>query len=299
MPRPTPSALKAYIRDDYDAAAPGWESYMGPYFRVPAERLVADLAPRRSDRCLDLACGSALVARAFARRVGPRRVAACDLSPIQAEEAESVLLAAGLPDIEVSVMDAERLAYPDASFERVGCGFGLNHFPRPLAALRGVRRVLAPGGRAGFTFWGSFSPDIRNRFDECLLEIVPAMEAWTSSPCEVAFGNLAHRNSRPARLVDLMGRAGFVRIEQRSHRFAADYVDAPTFVDAMLSRAERDLRRAGLGAEERADVRARLIDELAPYARRAFIVQRTYHTLLGSRPPEGPEPGPAAADQTG
>jgi ubiquinone/menaquinone biosynthesis C-methylase UbiE len=299
MPRPSPTALKAYIRDDYDAAAPGWESHMGPYFRVPAQRLVADLAPRRSDRCLDLACGSALVARAFADRVGPGRVAACDLSPAQVAEARAVLREAGLADVEVSVMDAERMNYPEASFERVGCGFGLNHFPRPLAALRGVRRVLSPGGRAGFTFWGTFSPDIRNRFDECLLELVPAIEAWTTSPCEVAFGRLAHRNSRPTRLVDLMERAGFVRIEQRSHRFAADYVDAPTFVDAMLSRAERDIRRAGLGAEERADVRARLIVELAAYPRRAFVVQRTYHTLLGRRPLERPASGTKSAERIG
>lgn len=299
MPRPSPAALKAYIRDDYDAAAPGWESHMGPYFRVPAERLVADLAPRRSDRCLDLACGSALVARAFASRVGPGRVAASDLSPVQVEEARAVLSAAGLAEIEVTVMDAEHIRYPQASFERVGCGFGLNHFPRPLAALRGVRRVLSPGGRAGFTFWGSFSPDIRARFDECLLEAVPAIEAWTASPCEIAFGRLAHRNSRSDRLVHLMERAGFARIEQRSHRFAADYVDAATFVDAMLSRAERDLRRAGLGADERADVRARLVVELSAYPRRAFIVQRTYHTLLGSRPADGRGLQAAAAERVG
>jgi ubiquinone/menaquinone biosynthesis C-methylase UbiE len=283
MPRPTPSALKAYIRDDYDAAAAGWEPHMGPYFRVPAERLVADLAPRPGDRCLDLACGSGLVARAFAARVGAGRVSACDLSPRQVDAARDVMRAAGVPEIAVRVMDAERIRYPAATFDRVGCGFGLNHFPRPMAALRGVWRVLSPGGRAGFTVWGTFAPAIRQRFDELLLELVPAIEASAGSPCEVAFGRITSRNG-PERSMDLLRRAGFVQVEQRTHRFAADYVDAATFVDAMLARAERDLREAGLGAGDRLEVRDALVADLAGYPRAAFVVRRTFHALLASRP---------------
>lgn len=282
MARVSPGTLKAYIRDDYDAAAPGWEPFMGPYFRVPAERLVADLAPRRGDRCLDLACGSALVARVFAVRVGAALVAACDFAPVQVREARRVLGAAGMPEIDVRVMDAERITYPPASFERVGCGFGLNHFPRPLLALRGVLRVLSPGGRAGFTSWGSFSPSIRERFDERLLELVPAV-GESGADFETAFGRLSGRNGRPDRIVELMARAGFVDLEHRAHRFAADYVDAPTFVDAMLARAERDLRHAGLGETERAAVRDALVSDLSRFDRPEFVVRRTFHTVLGYR----------------
>ncbi len=284
MPRPTPSELKAHIRADYDAAAPAWEPYMAPYFRIPAARLVTDLSPHSGDRCLDLACGSGLVARAFAARVGGHLVSACDFSAVQVDEARAVLQAAGMAEIEVRVMDAERMAYPEGSFERVGCGFGLSHFPRPLVALRGVRRVLSPGGRAGFTVWNGFASNIRMRFDELLLQLVPAMGTWTSSPCEVAFGRLADRNGRPERMAELMRRAGFAGIEQRTHRFAADYVDAPTFVDAMLARAERDLREVGLGAEERAGVRAALVADLGAYPRESFVVRRGFVTLLGARP---------------
>jgi SAM-dependent methyltransferase len=257
MARVSPGTLKAYIRDDYDAAAPGWEPFMGPYFRVPAERLVADLAPRRGDRCLDLACGSGLVARAFAVRAGAACVSACDFAPLQVREARGVLDAAGMPEIEVRVMDAERITYPPGSFERVGCGFGFNHFPRPLVALR-------------------------ERFDERLLDLVPAV-GESGAAFETAFGRLSGRNGRPERIVELLARAGFVGVEHRSHRFAADYVDAPTFVDAMLARAERDLRQANLGDTERVEVREALVADLSRFGRQEFVVRRTFHTVIGRR----------------
>ncbi len=286
MARPTPSELKAWIRDDYDAAASGWETQMAPYFRVPAERLVDDLEPARGDRCLDLACGTGLIARAFAARAGTDRVAACDISSEQVDAARSALRAGGLDPVDVQVMDAERLRYPDLRFERIGCGFGVNHFPRPLTALREVRRVLVPGGRVGFTVWGPFSPAVRVRFDERLLELIPAIGAIAGSPVEMAFGRISERYGRPATLAGLMRQAGLVDVRQLSHRFAADYVDAPTFVDAMLSRAERDLRAARLDAADRAAVRAALVTELGAFPRSAFVVERTFHVLIGRRPPD-------------
>jgi ubiquinone/menaquinone biosynthesis C-methylase UbiE len=283
MGRVTSNALKAYIREDYDAAAAGWEPHMGPYFRVPAEQLVADLAPDREDRCLDLACGTGLVARAFAARVGASRVAACDFAPFQVREARAACEAAGMPTIELSVMDAERLGYPAATFERVGCGFGFNHFPHPLRALSGVLRVLAPGGLAGFTAWGEFAPPVLRCFEERLLQLVPsAGEGGTDH--EEAFGRLSSRNGRPDRIARLMRRSGFEGIELRAHQFDADYIGAAWFVDAMLSRAERDVRRAGLNGAERTALREALVAELAPFPRHAFIVRRSFSTVLGRKP---------------
>src|SRR3546814_5610250 len=41
-----------------------------------------------------------------------------------------------------------------ASFDRVTCRFGLMFVSDVPAALAEVRRVLKPGGRAGFLVWG-------------------------------------------------------------------------------------------------------------------------------------------------
>ena len=44
-------------------------------------------------------------------------------------------------------MDAEKLEFPDNSFDFVFCGFALFFFPSILKAVSEFKRVLKPGGR--------------------------------------------------------------------------------------------------------------------------------------------------------
>ncbi len=275
--------LKAFVRDHYDAVGPLWEPWLGRYFRFPAERLAADLRPRPGQRCLDLACGSALVARAFAKVVGPGLVRACDLSPEQVAAARTVLAAAGLAEIEVRVMDAERLAYPPGSFDRVGCGFGINHFPRPASALRGVLRVLAPGGRAGFTVWGPAAAVGRERVEQRLAELLPSPDD-EERRCGAALDRALARNSRPEHLAGLLERAGFDQVVTRRHAFVVDFVDAGTLVDIVVADEERAVRQAGLDAPAREELRTNLIESLAGLDPRSYRVRRPYVTILGTKP---------------
>lgn len=48
--------------------------------------------------------------------------------------------------VQFEVMDAEKIEYPDETFDLVSCAFSLHHLPDPEAALVEMRRVLKPGG---------------------------------------------------------------------------------------------------------------------------------------------------------
>jgi SAM-dependent methyltransferase len=97
-------------------------------------------------KVLDVCCGTGLVAAAAMERGA--MVTAIDI-------AEDMIMAArakGLP-ADFRVGDAEALAFPAASFDRVVCNFGLFHVPEPDKAIAEAARVLRPGGRYAFTTW--------------------------------------------------------------------------------------------------------------------------------------------------
>jgi ubiquinone/menaquinone biosynthesis C-methylase UbiE len=114
-------------------------------FRPWADDLVATAAVGTGERVLDVACGTGIVARLAAERVGPTgRVVGLDISP-----GMLVAARAAAPDaaIEWREGSATHLPFPDESFDLVLCQQGLQYFPdRPLA-LHEMHRILRPGGR--------------------------------------------------------------------------------------------------------------------------------------------------------
>jgi ubiquinone/menaquinone biosynthesis C-methylase UbiE len=116
-------------------------------------RVVELAALRRGLRVLDVACGTGLVARLAAGAVGvDGHVAALDLNPAM------VAVASALPAVEGAAIewvegDAQALPFADASFDVVCCQLGLQFFPDRQRALREMKRVLVPGGRAVVMVW--------------------------------------------------------------------------------------------------------------------------------------------------
>lgn len=130
----------------FDRIAPGCFAHFG---RRLAE--VAEVGP--GQRVLDVATGRGAVLFAAADRVGPTgEVSGIDLAEgmvrLTSEEATRRGLAA-----RIGIMDAERLDFPDATFDRVLCGFGVMFLPNLGRALGEFRRALAPGGRVGLSTW--------------------------------------------------------------------------------------------------------------------------------------------------
>ena len=106
-------------------------------------RAIALLSARPGMRILDLACGPGTMARVLAQQVEPGgQVVGVDLAPGMIELARRSAPA----NASFEVMDIEKLAFPDATFDAAVCGHGLQFVPHLLHALSEARRVLREGG---------------------------------------------------------------------------------------------------------------------------------------------------------
>jgi ubiquinone/menaquinone biosynthesis C-methylase UbiE len=125
---------------------------VGPLFRPFAEQLVARVALRHGDSVIDVACGTGIVARLARGRLGPdARVVGVDLAPAMLAVARAV-------DQTIDWRQGNATSLPVSANEQftvLTCHQGLQFMPDKPAAVREMRRVLAPGGRVAIATWSS------------------------------------------------------------------------------------------------------------------------------------------------
>lgn len=103
----------------------------------------AGVAPGQT--VLDVACGTGILARAAADRVGPTgRVVGVDLNDGMLRVARRLR-----PDLEWRAGDVADLPFADEAFDAVLCQSALMFFPDATQALREMGRVCQPGGVVG------------------------------------------------------------------------------------------------------------------------------------------------------
>lgn len=109
-------------------------------------RLLIEMAELSADETvLDVACGTGIVACAFARTA--RRVTGVDLTPAMLEQARLLAAQLGLTNLSWREGDIETLPFPDASFTVVLSRYAFHHFLNPGVVLAEMKRVCQPGGR--------------------------------------------------------------------------------------------------------------------------------------------------------
>lgn len=129
---------------------PGTASYFESLDRsrdeyAPWLHEILDYPATAGMRVLEVGCGQGIDLVRYAR--AGARATAIDLTPRHVELARLHLAALGLA-AEVVQGDAERLPFPDATFDRVSSTGVLHHTPGMEAAIREILRVLKPGGEA-------------------------------------------------------------------------------------------------------------------------------------------------------
>jgi SAM-dependent methyltransferase len=131
-------------------AAEVYESQFVPaLFAEWAPHLVEAGGVAPGQAVLDVACGTGVVARTAADRMGGRgRVVGLDLN-------EGMLTVAGhlRPDIEWRQGDAADLPFEPGSFDVVLCQSAMMFFPDRAGSLREMARVATPGGTVAVQVW--------------------------------------------------------------------------------------------------------------------------------------------------
>lgn len=125
----------------FDAVADQWDAMHEQFFPDRLKDEAADaMGVRVGGRYLDVGAGTGFLTSALVARGA--HATAIDASPEMVR-----LLRARFPGIDAREADAERLPFPDASFDGAFANMCLHHVERPEAALREMARVVKPGGR--------------------------------------------------------------------------------------------------------------------------------------------------------
>ncbi len=218
---------------------------VAPLFRPFADELVARLHPQPNDSLVDVACGTGIAARIGREKLGPAaRVVGIDAAPAMLAVARSV-------DSTIEWREGNALSLPvgdDERFSMLTCHQGLQFFADRAAAVREMRRVLAPGGRIAVATWRSLEdlPVVLEMNDVAERHVGRIVDSRHS------FG---HAVALEALLVD----AGFrdVRVDIFAHdvRFADGALFARLNAMAVIGMSEKG---KGLVEPERAAVAGRI-----------------------------------------
>lgn len=216
--RAAPSARRMQAPPDktpggWSDVARAYDDIITPRFAPYSVAALDAVGLRPGERVLDVAAGTGALALEAARQ-GAHVVATDFASGMVARLAERAV--AHKLDVEALEMDAQELRFPDASFDVVGCAFGVMFFEDRVKALREMRRVLRPAGRLALLTWGAPEHSGFFRlFAQALARAVPDMPEGDGPPTPFTMGE-------PSLVRAPLEQAGFSRIEVRAIRHAMD-----------------------------------------------------------------------------
>ncbi|GAB4165210.1 MAG: bifunctional demethylmenaquinone methyltransferase/2-methoxy-6-polyprenyl-1,4-benzoquinol methylase UbiE [Rhodocyclaceae bacterium] len=172
-------------------------------------------ALRPGDRALDVAGGTADLARALARRVGETgEVWLTDINREMLACGRDRLMDEGLL-LPLAQCDAERLPFPAGHFDCVTVAFGLRNMTHKEHALAEMRRVLRPGGRALVLEFSHVWKPLEPLYDLYSFKVLPWLGRRVARD-EASYRYLAESirmHPDQASLKAMMERAGFERVE--------------------------------------------------------------------------------------
>jgi len=135
--------------DRFDRWAATYErSYLQRLVFEPVHRTMIEVARRERPEAraiLDVGCGTGRLLRALHAAFPGARLEGVDAAPSMAAQAQA-MAPAGMP-VRFTHAMAEKLPFPDGSFDLVFSSMTFHHWADQQAAIAEVGRVMAPEGR--------------------------------------------------------------------------------------------------------------------------------------------------------
>lgn len=211
------------VQAQVDAATAYEEFFVPALFQEWAPRVAAAAELQPGDRVLDVACGTGVLAREAALRVGSTgSVTGVDPSP------GMLAVAARLaPRVEWHQGTAESLPYPDHFFDAVVSQFGLMFVTDRRQALREMLRVLVPGGRLAVAVWDSLANTPAYAAEVGLLDRLAGPRAAEALSAPFVLGNREE-------VASLFASAGVASVAVTTHQGKAHFPSIRSMVEADL-----------------------------------------------------------------
>ncbi|MHC4953543.1 MAG: class I SAM-dependent methyltransferase [Planctomycetota bacterium] len=206
-----PKLQRRVQRYGWDKASEHYEHFWSRQIEPAQSRLMEMAELVDGESVVDIACGTGLVTMRAADAVGRTGVVVgTDISQEMVRAATREAEALGYDHTRFARMDAEKLKLDDGEFDVAIDALGLMYVPDPIAALREMRRVLKPGGRALACVWGARANcgwaeifpivDCRVETDVCPL----FFQLGTGEALAMAFRQAGFQNVRTERVDTVM-----------------------------------------------------------------------------------------------
>jgi ubiquinone/menaquinone biosynthesis C-methylase UbiE len=229
----------------------GWRAQL-----EPAHVLMLNvLTLRPGDRVLDIACGTGLVSLRMAEAVDKEGVVVgTDISGEMVGAARRIAAERGVGNARFERSDAEALPFESGFFDAAACALGLMYVPDPVRALREMRRVLRPGGKAAAAVWGA-------RHKCGWAEIFPITDARVASEVCPMFFHLGTQDT----LADTFAAAGFTDIRAERLTTTLRYANADDALEAVFRGGPVALAYSRFDERTRRAVNGEYLDSIAAY----------------------------------
>jgi demethylmenaquinone methyltransferase/2-methoxy-6-polyprenyl-1,4-benzoquinol methylase len=189
--------------------------------RLWKRHFVATSGVRAGQTVLDLAGGTGDVAALLSARVGDAGLVVLgDINAQMLAVGRDRLLDRGLfANVCYARLNAEALPFPDAHFDAVTIAFGLRNVTDKLAALKEMKRVLRPGGKAMVLEFSEVrAAPLKPMYDLYSFKVLPWLGARVAGDAD-SYRYLAEsirKHPNQEGLAALMREAGLEHVEYRN-----------------------------------------------------------------------------------